>query len=82
MCKTIPIYYGCSNIGQFYNPDGIIQFQNADQAIKLINNLTPDYYKDRLHIVEENYQKAFEYRDYIQTINKKLTNVFKENNIT
>jgi len=44
--------------------------------------LTPDYYKDRLHIVEENYQKAFEYRDYIQTINKKLTNVFKENNIT
>jgi hypothetical protein len=32
LCKTIPIYYGCSNIGQFYNPEGIIQFYNADQS--------------------------------------------------
>jgi hypothetical protein len=81
LCKTIPIYYGCSNIGQFYNPEGIIQFYNADQAIKFINTLTPDYYKDRLSIIEENYQRAFEYRDYIQTINKTLTNIFKQNNI-
>ena len=81
MCKTIPIYYGCSNIGRFYNPEGIIQFQNADQAIKFINNLTPEYYTSRLSVIEENYQRAFEYRDYIQTINKTLTNIFKENNI-
>ncbi len=81
LCKTIPIYYGCSNIGQFYNTEGIIQFQNADQAIKLINNLTPEYYKDRLSVIEENYQRAFEYRDYMQTINKTLTNIFKQNNI-
>lgn len=81
LCKTIPIYYGCSNIGNFYNKDGIIQFNNADQAIKLINKLTPEYYNDRLNIIEENYQKAFEYKDYIQTINKTLTNIFKSNNI-
>ena len=81
LCKTIPIYYGCSNIGRFYNPEGIIQFQNADQAIKFINNLTPEYYTSRLSVIEENYQRAFEYRDYIQTINKTLTNIFKENNI-
>jgi hypothetical protein len=81
LCKTIPIYYGCSNIGQFYNPESIIQFQNADQAIKFINNLTPEYYTSRLSVIEENYQRAFEYRDYIQTINKTLTNIFKENNI-
>jgi hypothetical protein len=81
LCKTIPIYYGCSNIGQFYNTEGIIQFQNADQAIKFINNLTPEYYTSRLSVIEENYQRAFVYRDYIQTINKTLTNIFKENNI-
>jgi hypothetical protein len=51
------------------------------KAIKFINTLTPDYYKDRLSIIEENYQRAFEYRDYIQTINKTLTNIFKQNNI-
>jgi hypothetical protein len=81
LCKTIPIYYGCSNIDDFYNKDGIIQFQNADHAIKLINDLTPNYYNDRIQIIEENYRKAFEYRNYIDTIKNTLIYIFKENNL-
>lgn len=81
LCKTIPIYWGCSNIDQFYNKDGILQFQNVDHAIEIINSLDKNYYHDRIQAIEENYNRAFEYRDYIQTINKTLKSIFKQNNL-
>ena len=79
--KTIPIYYGCSNIGDFYNEKGIIQIKNIDEAIKIINNLDPQYYNSILDIIEENYQRAFEYKDYVGNIKNKLIEIFKINNI-
>ena len=82
LCKTIPIYWGCSNIENFYDKDGIIQFQNVDDAIKKINKLDKNYYRDRLEVVKENYNKAFEYRNYIHNIEKTLINIFCINNIT
>jgi hypothetical protein len=79
--KTIPIYYGCSNIDDFYNPKGIIQVKNTDEMIKVINNLEPEYYNSILDIIEENYQKAFEYKDYVGNIKKQILNIFKYNNL-
>lgn len=79
--KTIPIYYGCSNIGDFYNSKGIIQIQNADEAIKVINNLDINYYDSILDVIEENYQKAFEYKDYVGNIKKQVVEIFKLNNL-
>jgi len=79
--KTIPIYYGCSNIGDFYNSKGIIQVQNADEIIKVINNLDPQYYNSILDIIEENYQKAFQYKDYVGNVSKQIKEIFKYNNL-
>jgi hypothetical protein len=79
--KTIPIYWGCSNIGDFYNPKGIIQVRNADEIIKVINNLDPQYYDHILDIIEENYQKAFEYKDYTGNIAKQIKDIFNYNNL-
>jgi hypothetical protein len=79
--KTIPIYYGCSNIGDFYNQAGIIQVKNTDEIIKAINNLTPEYYESMLDIVEENYQKAFKYKDYVGNVKNQIVEIFKYNNL-
>jgi len=79
--KTIPIYWGCSNIGDFYNSEGIIQVQNADEMIKVINNLDPEYYNNILDIVEENYNKAFKYKDYVGNVSKQIKEIFKFNNL-
>jgi hypothetical protein len=79
--KTIPIYWGCSNIGDFYNSKGIIQVKNADEIIKVINNLDSQYYYSILNIIEENYQKAFKYKDYIGNIKKQIVEIFEINNI-
>jgi hypothetical protein len=79
--KTIPIYWGCSNINEYFNEDGIIQVKNADEIIRTLNSLTPEYYQSKLDVIEENYNKAFEYKDYVGNIRDSILSIFKNNNL-
>ena len=81
LMKTIPIYWGCSNIFEYYNDEGIFQFKSDDQAINIINSLTPSDYQDLLPIIEINYKRAFEYKNYITRIKKQITELFSYNSI-
>lgn len=81
MLKTIPIYWGCSNIEKFYNPESIISFRSVDEFIQICNNLTPEYYTSRLNVIEENYKKVNEYQNYENRICSKIIDILKYNNI-
>lgn len=61
--KTIPIYYGTRDVGSFFNNKGIIFFDALDQLERILPNLTPEIYKDRLPYIEENYNLAKKYQD-------------------
>jgi hypothetical protein len=78
--KTIPIYWGCSNIGDFFNKDGIISVNNIDDAIYALNNLDENYYSSKIDAVNENYKLALQYIDYEQNIVNKITEIFELNN--
>ena len=78
--KTIPIYWGCSNIGDYFNLDGIILVNNIDDAIYALNNLDENYYNSKIEAVNENYKLALQYIDYEQNIVNKVTEIFKLNN--
>jgi hypothetical protein len=81
LLKTIPIYWGCTSIDNFFNKEGIIKFGNIDEFIYITNNLDEDYYNSRKDIIEENYQNALQYIDYEQNIVNKIIEIFKLNNI-
>jgi hypothetical protein len=81
LSKTVPIYWGCSNIGEFFNMDGIITFTSVDDAIIKINNLDKDYYNTRLEAINENYKLAIQYIDYPKTIKDKVLEIFQFNNL-
>jgi len=51
---TIPVYWGCPNIGEYFEEDGII-WLNDDFDI---NSLTTELYKSKIDAVKENYQIA------------------------
>lgn len=55
--KTIPIYWGCPNIGDFFNLDGMIILDNI-KDLKLINNLSKQFYIDRIEFIEDNYNRV------------------------
>jgi hypothetical protein len=81
LLKTVPLYWGCSDIGTFFNLKGIIKFENADDLISIINNLTESDYSERKDAIEENYKLALEYLDYEKTITDKVLEIFILNNI-
>jgi hypothetical protein len=79
--KTIPIYWGCSDISEMFNEKGIITFTSVDDLIRKVNKLDETYYKDRLDVINENYNLALQYVNYQQNICDKITEIFKFNNL-
>ena len=81
LLKTIPIYWGCSNIGDFFNKEGIIEFGNVDDFIYISNKLNGEYYHQHINAIKDNYQKALQYVNYEKNITNKITEIFKLNNL-
>jgi hypothetical protein len=81
LMKTIPIYWGCSNIYNYFYKPGFFKFENVDELICISNILTPEMYKSREEDIEENYQKALNYISYEQSIISKLEEIFKLNGL-
>jgi hypothetical protein len=81
LLKTIPIYWGCSNIEDFFNIEGIIRIENADDAIYSLNNLTKEFYITKKDIIEENWRIAQQYVNYEQNIVDQIKNIFELNKL-
>lgn len=81
LLKTIPLYWGCSNIGDYFDIDGIIPFNNVDDLIYISNNLTEEFYESKKEIINKNWKLALNYVNYEQNIVNTITNIFKHNNI-
>lgn len=59
--KTVPIYFGCTNIEKYFDTRGMIRFDTFDQLMDIVNWLTPDHYQSMLPYMEENYQRGKSY---------------------
>lgn len=67
--KTVPIYWGCTNIGEYFNESGIIQVNSVDEIIDVCNQLTPEVYERMLPLVNDNYEtalKVYKYEDILR----------------
>jgi hypothetical protein len=56
--RTVPIYYGCTNLERYFDTRGVIQFWTIEQLEHILATLTPDDYESRLPYIEANYQRA------------------------
>ena len=75
--KTIPVYYGCPNISDFFDITGwiIIEKIDFDELEEKIKLLTPEYYMAHINIVEKNYEKVQQYIDLDENINNSLRTI-------
>ena len=55
---TIPIYWGCPSIGDFFNTDGMLIFDSIDELENILNNCNEDLYNSKLESVRENFTKC------------------------
>jgi hypothetical protein len=73
--KTIPIYWGCSNLKELgYDERGIIRFNSIPELISICNSLTPDMYENMKPYVEHNYNEVMKKRtkDLLNTFFQEL----------
>lgn len=58
---TIPIYWGCPSISDFFDIKGIITFNDIDELKKIIENINKDYYFDNIEAIRNNFIKFNKY---------------------
>lgn len=59
---TVPIYWGCPAIGDFFNKHGIITFSRLKDLKKILRSLDTKDYESRLGAIAENLELAKQYR--------------------
>ena len=75
LTKRLPIYWGCLNIGDYFNLNGIVLLNDCKSIkciIKKINKLTKDDYNNCLNAIQENYLLALKYKDPCPNVNNIL----------
>jgi len=76
--KTIPIHYGCPNIGNFFNLDGILVVNNIDEIINICNSLTPEYYESKINAIEDNYYRSMKYVSQTEILDRTLNELLNK----
>jgi hypothetical protein len=76
---TIPIYWGCPNIGDFFDMRGIYTFDNMWQLRRILKKIEsdPNDYEHKLSYIKNNFEVARKYA----TAEDQLISVLKEKGI-
>lgn len=73
--KTIPIYWGCPNIENFFDIRGMYLVGDEEEIIYICNNLNPDDYYNRIRYINDNYNLCL---NYCEEITMRLQNIINE----
>ena len=74
---VVPIYWGCDNISDFFDPRGILKFSNEDQLSSIMGMLSEEVYNKMKPYIEYNYNIAKRYTEFYdritEIINKEIS---------
>lgn len=61
MTGTVPIYWGCPSIGDFFNLEGMIIVDNLEDIDRALNQITIEKYNSMLPAITDNFNRAKEF---------------------
>ena len=70
--RTIPIYRGAPNVGEFFEAEGILTFNTVSDLNKVLNELDMSHYEKLNEVVESNYRKSIEYSDFHKRVDLEI----------
>lgn len=76
--KSIPIYYGCDNIGDFFDINGIFIANSVSDIIDICNSLNEKTYNSMIESIEENYIRSIDYISCDTSFIKQTKKIIKE----
>jgi hypothetical protein len=75
MTGTIPIYWGCPSIGEFFNEKGLFTFDTLDELQKILSEINKEVYQERIEFVKENFELSKKYTVADNLIFEKLKKI-------
>jgi len=60
-CGTIPIFWGCPNVSDYFNIEGMLIFNTGPELISILDSLSSELYKSKMRHVKENFEIAKEH---------------------
>lgn len=76
--KTVPIHWGCTNLGDYFDTRGIIIAKDVNDIIETANQLTPELYYNMRPYIETNFGRALKYYDLRVNVIKMVKVLIKE----
>lgn len=64
MTGSVPIYWGFSNIGKFFDVRGIITFEKVEDLEIILKKISEEDYKKRLPAIEANFRQAHSFLQF------------------
>ena len=58
---TVPIYWGCPNIGDFFDERGILSFESPGELQAILASATPQKYAELAEVVAHNFAESLQY---------------------
>lgn len=58
---TIPIYYGCPSIGDFFDTEGFLTFNTIEELSDIIPKLDKEFYDSKIEHIKNNFELAKKY---------------------
>lgn len=71
--KTVPIYIGCENIGEFFDIRGIIHVKTLEELKESLKQINEQTYQSMLEFVEINFEESMKYKDHRARIESEIT---------
>ena len=75
LTKTIPIYFGCPNISDYFDTSGWIILESSDlnEIQHKLSTLVSTYYESYTDVIESNHTKAKQYLDLYKNLNNAVS---------
>ena len=77
---TVPIYFGCPNILEYFEEDGMINVNSIEELVSCVNSLTPDDYWKRMGSLVKNFTNAENFINYGERMKQVIIAAFVEKN--
>ncbi len=75
LCKTVPIYWGCPNIGDYFDTSGMIICNSISDIQNAVQGISDRDYNSRSSQMTTNQEKAVYYGDYYGRLAKAVLNM-------
>jgi hypothetical protein len=77
--KTVPIFWGCENINNFFDTRGFLTVNSVEEIIKVCNSLEKQTYQNKIEYINYNYEKSLQYLYLTKRLQEKLQEILSKN---